>query len=198
MTASYLYYIYIYSIVFTVPENLKAGLFRSGSPVLDGGALRTSLSLDRDKLMTAESVTHQDKAAGHPGWLAIGVAHAALCGDRKLGQHRGRPFRHVASTVSLARACPHIQAPCMGVWMGSPGPQDPAGWASEAGQGRGAMGPQACVVVSRKWSSALESLPRPAGPCWARTCQLSVTVPVRQPSPRPSVLGCSRSSGSEG
>ena len=72
MTVFHLYYIYIYSIVFTVPENLKAGLFLSGSPVLDGGALRTSLSLDRDKLMTAGECHSLRTRLLATRWLAIG------------------------------------------------------------------------------------------------------------------------------
>lgn len=73
----------------------------------------------------------------------------------KLAQHPGRPSRHVASTVSLARRVLTSKPRVQGVRT-QPGPQDPAGWACRGRkQGMGADGAQAQVVVSRKWSSAL-------------------------------------------
>lgn len=133
----------------------------------------------------------QDKAAGHPvashrGWHTR--QPSVVTG--KLGQHRGRPSRHVASTVSLARRVltskPRVHGGLDAAQASGPsrmGPQRP-----RAGKGR-RWGPRL------RWSSAasgaqpFESFvtPRsaPAGP--ARASSVSQCLSASRP-PRPSVL----------
>ena len=64
------FYLYLhYSIVFTVPKNLKAGLFPSGSPVLDGDALRSPdhSTLTETSSGQQERVTHSGQGCWPPG-----------------------------------------------------------------------------------------------------------------------------------